>query len=119
MICWGTRTQSDLDLESSIKVGYHGTEQKVGGSLGYTFAEGQSAYVGSNWYDVRLTATASQGGKYASVVESFYGYGNGIGLIQKISPKVKFAETIEDIHMSWNGSNQQQTLFTFNFSLVF
>jgi hypothetical protein len=114
IICFESRSSKDLDLENSIKVSHSGLEQKVGASLGYTYAPMKSVYIGYQWYDARLTAEASQNGNTAYFQESFYGHGIGLGLMYRGSDRVKVTGTVEDIHIYWNTQNLQETVFSLN-----
>lgn len=120
LFCNG-RDPAEVTLENSISAGGHGTEQKVGVSLGYTFAPKHSIYVGTSWQDARLVATASQNGTYLDFYESYYGSGNGVGYLYRQNSNFKVSVAADDVKINWNDRVLRQTIYslTLDFAGVF
>jgi hypothetical protein len=120
-ICFSSHADRDKvsATQDNIDVSSGGAEKKVGGSIGYFFKKNMAAYVGYDWmnYDIHASATKKDTGDSINFDQVFYGSGYGAGILYYVNEALPMSLSVQHVNIYWVGETYETTLV--NYSVLF
>ena len=107
--------------EEEITTSYGGVEQKVGTSIGYYFDDKKALFVGYNWYQADIFASAHRDTPFSDIDfrQSFYGSGVGLGFSYRSSQHYVAVFKLEQVSMDWNSQRYSNIVAGFSNHFTF
>lgn len=114
-------SREDAELkESKIGTRQGGSEQKLGGTVGYFVNEKNLVALSYNWMNYSYFATVTkEGSPDLNLNERFAGYGYGIGYYNMASDQFMIGFTVDAIQLNFRSKPQEKTVFGLRISSQF